>query len=245
MLDVFVKGLGVGLAIAAPVGPIGVLCIRRSVAEGRAAGLATGFGAAAADGTYGLLVAAGVSASGLLTRYATPMQLFGGLLIAWLGVMTLRGFFADRPGEAAAPPAKSVLGAFGTTYVLTLSNPMTILAFAGMIAGLGASAAGTPNAAYWLVTGVFLGSALWWLILVHAALWARARIAADMLKWLDLIAGTILTGWGISLALGAMSGDRMLERAAGIEPASLAWKAKVLPLHNARSTGVLPMSLEF
>lgn len=206
MLEVFLKGLGIGLAIAAPVGPIGLLCIRRSVAQGRAAGLATGFGAAAADGTYGLLVAAGVSATGLLTRYATPMQLFGGLLIAWLGLMTLRGFFAERPEEAAAPPAKSVLGAFGSTYLLTLSNPATILAFTGMIAALGAAAGNAPHAAYWLVIGVFLGSALWWLILVHAALWARAKIAADTLRWLDLIAGTILIVWGLSLAIGAIFG---------------------------------------
>ncbi|WP_323785215.1 LysE family translocator [Thalassovita sp.] len=206
MVEIFVKGLGVGLAIAAPVGPIGLLCIRRSVADGRGAGLATGFGAAAADGTYGLLVAVGVSATGVLTRYATPMQLFGGLLIAWLGLMTLRGFFAARPKEIAAPPTKSVFSAFATTYLLTLSNPTTVLAFAGMVAGLGAAASGAANAAYWLVAGVFLGSALWWLILVHAALWARARIAQDTLRWLDLIAGTILFVWGISLTFGAIWG---------------------------------------
>lgn len=206
MLEVFLKGLGIGMAIAAPVGPIGLLCIRRSVAQGRAAGLATGFGAAAADGTYGMLVAAGVSATGLMTRYATPMQLFGGVLIAVLGLMTLRGFFAKQTGEAPAPPARSVLGAFGSTYLLTLSNPATILAFTGMIAALGAAAGGTAHAAYFLVIGVFLGSALWWLILVHAALWARARIARGTLRWLDLIAGTVLTVWGISLAFGAISG---------------------------------------
>ncbi|MDX1780695.1 MAG: LysE family transporter [Thalassovita sp.] len=205
MLEIFLKGLGIGIAIAAPVGPIGLLCIRRSVAEGRAAGLATGFGAAAADGTYGLLVAAGISATGLLSRYTTPMQVFGGILIAWLGLMTLRGFFAASTAETVAPPARSVLNAFGTTYLLTLSNPATILAFAGMVAGVGATAAGAPHAAYWLVLGVLLGSALWWLILVHVALWARARIARDTLRWLDLLAGTILTAWGISLALGAIS----------------------------------------
>ncbi|CUH63951.1 homoserine/Threonine efflux protein [Thalassovita gelatinovora] len=204
MIDVFLKGLGVGVAIAAPVGPIGLLCIRRSVAQGRAAGLATGFGAAAADGTYGLLVAAGISASGLLTRYSTQMQLFGGVLIACLGLLTLRGFFTARPAEISGPPATSILGAFGTTYLLTLLNPATVLAFAGMVAGLGAAASGASNAAYWLVIGVFLGSALWWLILVHAALWARARIAQDTLRWLDLIAGAVLTVWGIGLTWGAI-----------------------------------------
>ncbi|WP_319824659.1 LysE family transporter [Thalassovita sp.] len=208
MLDVFLKGLGVGLAIAAPVGPIGLLCIRRSLTEGRTAGLATGLGAAAADGTYGLLVAAGFTATGLLTQYAPQMQLFGGVLIAWLGLMTLRGFLKRDRGAAGAagPAAGSVAGAFGTTYLLTLSNPTTILAFAGMVAGLGAAASGQGNAAYVLVLGVFFGSALWWLFLVHAALWAKSRIATTTLRWLDLFAGSVLMAWGVSLAIGALRG---------------------------------------
>lgn len=201
MLEVFLKGLAAGLAVAAPVGPIGLLCIRRSLAEGRAAGLATGLGAAAADGTYGVLVAAGIAATGLLVSYAPQMQVFGGLLIAWLGAMTLRGFFKAR-GAAAELPARSVAGAFGSTYLLTLSNPMTILAFTGMIAGLGGAAGSGPNAAYVLVIGVFLGSALWWLFLVHLALWAKTRIADSALRWLDLIAGGILIAWGLSLTMG-------------------------------------------
>lgn len=202
MLWVFLKGLGVGLAIAAPVGPIGLLCIRRSVSEGRATGLATGIGAAAADGTYGMLVALGFAATGALLSYAPQMQVFGGLLIAYLGLMTLRGFFARRPAQIPAAPTRSIWGAFGSTYLLTLSNPATILAFTGMIAGLGGAASSGPNAAYALVAGVFLGSALWWLFLVHAALWAKARIADRALRWLDLIAGLILTIWGLSLAIG-------------------------------------------
>jgi len=203
VLEVFLKGLGVGLAIAAPVGPIGLLCIRRSVAQGRAAGLATGFGAAAADGTYGVLVAVGFAATGLLVSYAPQMQFFGGFLIIWLGVMTLRGFLTKSDGSRAAdgPPARSVLGAFGSTYLLTLSNPATILAFTGMVAGLGGAAASGANAAYVLVLGVFLGSALWWLFLVHAALWAKERIADTALRWLDLIAGLVLILWGASIAL--------------------------------------------
>lgn len=203
MFDVFTQGLAVGFAIAVPVGPIGLLCIQRSMAEGRATGVATGMGAAAADGTYGFLVAAGVSATGLLVNYATQMQLFGGLLIAALGLMTARAFFLPRPEVADLPPSKTVASAFGTTYLLTLSNPMTIIAFTGMIAGLGAAAGGGGASAYLLVAGVFLGSALWWLILVQLALWARARLTGGALKWLDLLAGTVLVLWGLRLAMGA------------------------------------------
>ncbi len=203
MFDVFFQGLAVGVAIAVPVGPIGLLCIRRSMAEGRATGVATGMGAAAADGTYGFLVAAGVSATGLLVSYANQMQLFGGLLIAALGLMTARAFFLPRAEVADLPPSKTVASAFGTTYLLTLSNPMTIIAFTGMIAGLGAAAGGGGASAYLLVSGVFLGSALWWLILVQLALWARSRLTGGALKWLDLLAGTVLVLWGLRLALGA------------------------------------------
>ena len=208
MFEVFLKGLAVGFAIAVPVGPIGLLCIRRSMTEGRAAGLATGLGAAAADGTYGFLVAAGVAASGLLLSYTTEMQLFGGLLIAVLGVLSARAFFQPRPEAAALAPSRNIASAFGTTYLLTLSNPMTIIAFTGMIAGLGAAAGAGGQAAYVLVLGVFLGSALWWLILVQLALWARKRLTGNALKWLDLLAGSALILWGLQLALTAGNGTR-------------------------------------
>lgn len=204
MIEVFAKGIAVGFAIAVPVGPIGLLCIRRSMAQGRWAGLATGLGAAAADGTYGLLVAAGVAATGVLVTYTSEMQLFGGILIALIGLLTARSFLRPRP-VAANLQAATLVRAFGSTYVLTLSNPMTIIAFTGMIAGIGATTAGASQAApFWLVLGVFLGSALWWLILVQLALWARKRMTGDWLRWLDLIAGAALVIWGAVLAFGAL-----------------------------------------
>ncbi|MGR1582750.1 LysE family translocator [Thalassobius sp. S69A] len=205
MIEVFAKGIAAGLAIAAPVGPIGLLCIRRSMNQGRAAGLATGMGAATADGTYGMLVALGFAATGVLLSYAPQMQVFGGLLITYLGLRTLRGFLTKRhtPEPPIARP-RSVASAFGTTYLLTLSNPATILAFAGMVAGLGGAAASGPNAPYVLVIGVFLGSALWWLFLVQLSLWARTRMTARSLRWLDVLAGSALVIWGIALAFGPL-----------------------------------------
>lgn len=205
MIDIFLIGMGVGLAIAAPVGPIGILCIRRSIAEGRAAGMATGLGAAMADATYGTLVAIGVTSLGLLTRYAAQMQFLGGLIILWLGVLTLRGVWKNGSAAPSSPLVvrRSVWRGFTSSYLLTLSNPVTILAFTGMISGLGRAASGGVGTAYILVGGVFAGSALWWLILVHLALWLRGGLAVNALRWLDLSSGLILIIWGGALALSA------------------------------------------
>jgi len=138
MIDVFLLGAGVGLAVAAPVGPIGLLCIRRTLARGWASGVRSGLGAAAADATYGMMVAAGLSATGVLVRHAREMQFVGGLLIALLGALAIRAFLDTAPARAAQAGGwgSGALGEFASTYVLTISNPMTIVAFAGLVAGL-------------------------------------------------------------------------------------------------------------
>ncbi|WP_068112477.1 LysE family transporter [Tropicimonas marinistellae] len=210
MILVLLKGIGIGLAVAAPVGPIGLLCIRRTLMDGRAAGLATGLGAATADGVYGLMVAAGFAATGVLVSYTDPLAVAGGLLVAALGVMSLRGYWAARnaPAPQAAGrgrPYRGVAAAWATTFALTLSNPMTILAFVGMIAALGSAASGTALAPYLLVVGVFTGSALWWLLLVHMAHFAGARMNAGAMHWLDLASGSVLLIWGLWIAGSAVS----------------------------------------
>ncbi len=207
MVEPFIKGIGIGLAIAAPVGPIGLLCIRRTLMDGRAAGLATGLGAATADGLYGLMVAAGFAATGILVAFAEPLAVAGGLLIAALGALSLRGYFIARGSEEPVAagrgrPYRGVLAAWATTFALTLSNPMTILAFIGMIAALGSAASGNPAAPYLLVIGVFTGSALWWMLLVQLACMAGSRMDASALRWLDLASGSVLLTWGLWIALG-------------------------------------------
>ncbi|GKY88162.1 LysE family translocator [Sinisalibacter aestuarii] len=208
MIEVFLKGLGVGVAVAAPVGPIGLLCIKRTLARGWTTGFATGLGVASADATYGLMVAAGLAATGLLVAFATPMQIAGGLMIAGLGAMSLRTFVngpAPDLHAAEAPGARGLGTAFGSGYLLTLSNPMTILAFAGLVAGLGATAAGQPGAAYMLVGGIFAGSALWWATLATASSLARRRITPRITRWLDLASGLVLLVWGLWIALTALT----------------------------------------
>jgi len=208
-MEVLLKGIGVGFAVAAPVGPIGLLCIRRTLANGRAAGLASGFGAAAADSVYGLMVTAGLAATGILVSYAGPLELIGGLLIAVLGALSLKSFLvwdSSAPESAGSNDAygRQMFGAFVTTFALPISNPMTILAFVGLVAGLGASAAGDPGAPYWLVFGVFLGSVLWWLCLVHVTLAVRSRITTAATRWLDLASGAVLFVWGFWITAGAL-----------------------------------------
>lgn len=207
MIDVLIKGFGVGVAVAAPVGPIGLLCIKRTLADGRSAGLASGLGAASADAVYGFMVAAGLAATGLLVSYAGAMALFGGTLIAVLGVLSIRAFLTgagDDAKPAGARDSRGLLSAFATTFALTISNPMTILAFVALVSGLGASAASHPGAAYVLVAGVFAGSALWWLFLVMVASTARSRITPRETRWLDLVSGAVLVIWGVWIVWGAL-----------------------------------------
>src|SRR5687768_14230986 len=171
-LDLFPRGLLIGLAIAAPVGPIGVLCIRRSLVDGRAVGFATGLGAATADALYALVAALGLTAVGrALSEQAVWIRLVGGLALCYLGVKTLRAV-PSVVGEVRAGHVRLVR-AYATTVGLTMANPATILSFAAVFAGLGAgpesAAEGSGWAAMALVVGVFLGSALWWLILSNGA----------------------------------------------------------------------------
>jgi len=203
-LDLLLKGLAIGLAIAAPVGPIGLLCIRRSLAQGRLAGFVTGMGAATADGVYGAIGAFGITAiSALLVDQQRWLALAGGLFLIWLGVAGIR-----RPpaSEAAAPShsARDLAGYFVSTFALTLTNPATILSFAAVFAGLGLGAGaeramGAAGIAAALITiaGVFAGSAAWWLFLSSAVGWLRTRLGPGLLVWINRLSGLILIGFGL------------------------------------------------
>src|SRR5438045_2795843 len=157
------KGLAIGFCIAAPVGPIGVLCIRRSLAEGRQIGLATGLGAATADAAYGCVAGFGLTAiSGFLVGEKFWLGLIGGAFLCYLGLRT----FLARPAERAAEArGGGWFTAYFSTLLLTLSNPATILSFVAVFAGFGLGTSRDFPAASALVAGVFIGSALWWLLL--------------------------------------------------------------------------------
>jgi threonine/homoserine/homoserine lactone efflux protein len=192
-LPLLLRGLLIGLSIAAPVGPIGVLCIRRTLADGRTVGFVSGLGAATADMLFGCVAGFGLTfISGVLLEQQLWLRLVGGLFLCYLGVKTL----LSRPAEVAATAqGKGLLGAYTSTLFLTATNPLTIFAFAAIYAGLGA-AAGDYGAAMTLVAGVFTGSALWWLLLSGGVSLFRAKFTSRSLLWVNRISGVVIVGFG-------------------------------------------------
>jgi threonine/homoserine/homoserine lactone efflux protein len=189
------KGMAIGLAIAAPVGPIGLLCLRRSLEQGRAAGLATGLGAASADAIYGAIAAFGLTAiSGALVEQQLWLNLGGGIFLVYLGVRTALSAPTDAAGT---PPVTGLLKAYTSTLLLTLTNPLTIMSFAAVYAGLGLNARGSAGAAVSVVSGVFLGSALWWLLLSSSASLLRGRLGPLALRRINLLSGGTIALFGL------------------------------------------------
>jgi threonine/homoserine/homoserine lactone efflux protein len=198
----FARGLIVGFAIAAPVGPIGVLVIRRTLAHGRIAGLASGAGAASADAVYGALAAFGLTAvSALLVHYGVWIRAVGGIVMCYLAVQAFR---AGPAQPATLRDPRSLSGAYLSTVVLTLANPATIVAFTGVFAGLGLGSTHSGGAsAILVVLGVFCGSLLWWLTLSSALSLFRTRLSPGRLRWINRLSGAILLAFGLGILLSA------------------------------------------
>jgi threonine/homoserine/homoserine lactone efflux protein len=193
-INFLLKGFAMGFAIAAPVGPIGVLCIRRSLAEGRRMGLATGLGAATADAAYGCVAAFGLMAvSGFLVENKAWLGLAGGAFLCYLGIRT----FMSKPAEnAARVRGKGLLAAYISTLFLTLTNPMTILSFAAVCASMGLAASPDYFNAGSMVVGVFAGSAFWWLILSSGVALLRSRITPQWMQAVNRASGCVILGFG-------------------------------------------------
>lgn len=201
MLMILLKGLVLGLAIAAPVGPIGLLCIHRSLHSGFRSGLATGMGAATADAVYGTIAAFGLtSISTLLIAQQFWIRIIGGIFLLYLGIKIIFSKPAQNRGKIETK--KSFMRNYISTFFLTITNPMTILSYIAVFAGLGlASQAGHHWQAITLVTGVVLGSALWWLFLsAGVTLFLHHRLNAKALHWINYLSGIII----IMLAIYAL-----------------------------------------
>ncbi len=197
----FLRGLLIGFSIAAPVGPIGVLCIRRTLANGRTSGLVTGLGAATADGMYGCVAGFGLTfISSVLINQQIWLRLFGGLFLCYLGIKTL----LSKPAQQEAKVKETgLLGSYASTFLLTVTNPMTILSFAAIFAGLGlANTAGSYASAIILVLGVFLGSASWWLLLSGGVGLFRDKFDAHAMLWVNRISGVVITAFGMIALAG-------------------------------------------
>lgn len=187
-------GLLLGFSIAAPVGPIGVLCIRRTLADGRLTGFLTGLGAATADMLYGAVAAFGLTAAmNLLVGLQFWLRAVGGLFLLYLGIRT---FFARPASESASARATGLFSAYLSTFFLTVTNPMTILAFLGIFSAILPAPGGGASSPLSLVLGVFLGSALWWLALSGLVGIFRERFTPAWMVWVNRISGTIIFGFG-------------------------------------------------
>ena len=197
--QIFLQGAIVGFAIAAPLGPIGVLCIRRTLAGGRVEGLVSGLGAATADGTYGGIAGFGVTfLSTLLISQQVPIRLLGGAFLLFLGVR----IFLSVPKDPHRNQAGSLANDYLSTFALTLSNPVTIVAFAAMFTGLGvAGQGGDYTAAAFLVSGVLAGSSFWWVILSTVVSAFRGAFDLDRMRWVNRISGFVIAGFGVAALL--------------------------------------------
>jgi threonine/homoserine/homoserine lactone efflux protein len=198
-----IKGLIIGLSISVPVGPIGILCIRRTLAQGRMVGFLSGLGAATADGLYGAIAGFGLT---FLVDFLIGKQywlhLIGGALLIILGVKT----FLSKPAEEGAHvDGNSPWHAYLSTFFLTLTNPMTIIFFAAVFAGLGVGSDGDHFLlAGILVTGIFIGSGMWWLILCGFTGLLQNLLNPKRLQWLNRISGLIILGFGLFALLGLL-----------------------------------------
>jgi len=202
-LTLLMRGVVLGFSIAAPVGPIGILCIHRTLAEGCAAGIVSGLGAATADAFYGCVAAFGlVSVSSFLSGQRTALRLLGGVFLCYLG---LRALVARPPETPSRAGTRGLLHAYASTVLLTLTNPMTILSFAALFSALGiAGDRASYASASSLVIGVFVGSASWWLVLSVLVGALRNRVSARAMRWANRGAGAAMIAFAALVFAGAL-----------------------------------------
>ena len=201
---VFGRGIAIGFAIAAPIGPVGVFCINKAMADGRAAALIAGLGAALADTIFGAVVGLGLGTVSLfLSQHQLALKLVGGLFMVVLGIKTWASAFGasvDLP-KLRGP---AMWRDFAATFLITITNPATILGVMGVFAALGTSAKPAGPAESWLlVLGVFAGSTLWWLVLSSLASAARSRFTPERMRLFNHLSGALLMVFGL-LALGSL-----------------------------------------
>lgn len=207
--SLFLTAAGVGLAIAAPVGPMGMLCIRRTLTGGPRAGLAIGFGIATGDAAYGLIAALGlVGISQFMLAYDRPLHLLAGLFLLYLGVRTLlqkapadasndSGEGANSGGKLAQVGRAGALRAYASSLLLTLTNPQTVIMFAALFTTLAPRGAFSSSIALTTVGGVFCGSIAWWCFLVTVVSLARHAIGSKLRVAIDRIVGFTLAAFGV------------------------------------------------
>ena len=190
------KGLAIGFSLAAPVGPVGILCIRRTLAHGSKRGIIIGLSAASADMTYGLIAAFGVTLiSNFISQEQHWIRLIGGISLLVLGYRT---FISHPATDLRANTKNGHTRMFVSTYLLTLTNPMTLFAFAAIFVGIGLDKTiGFHGYSFFLVAGIFLGSLSWFSLLISLVRFFREIISKNGLVIINKIAGSLLVLFGI------------------------------------------------
>jgi threonine/homoserine/homoserine lactone efflux protein len=196
------RGFILGFTIAAAVGPISLLVIRRTLSEGRVVGLVSGLGVATADGTYGAIAAFGLGAvTQALVDARHILGLVGGIFLLWLAWTTAR---AEPHDPASVRPRRGGLtGAYLSILGLTLTNPMTILSFGALFAGLGVTS-GRPGDAALVTLGVLLGSGAWWLLLTTVVSVARKRVTTKWIRRINLASGALIGAFAVVSIVSAL-----------------------------------------
>lgn len=195
-MSLFLKGFMIGLSIAAPVGPIGVLCINRTLRQGLIVGLFSGLGAAVADALYGCIAGFGlVAIAGFLLGVKMPIQLVGGAFLIYLGIKT---YLSSTNNMSAPDKASTLWQDFSSTLLLTLTNPATILSFIAIYSSLGiVDSDASYHEAIVIVLGVFIGSLAWWCVLSSGISIIRHKLSQNTLKWINRFSGVILLAFGL------------------------------------------------
>ena len=189
------RGFVLGFTIAAAVGPISLLVIRRTLAQGQLYGLVSGLGVATADATYGAIAAFGLAAiTDILVNARVVLGLVGGVFLLWLAWQTIRA----TPTEPATVTNRrgGYAGAYLSILALTMANPMTILSFGALFAGLGVTSGATGDAAL-VVLGVLLGSTTWWIVLTTVIGTLRTRVTVAWIRRINIVSGVIIGAFAI------------------------------------------------
>ena len=207
-MDGFTVGLASGLFVAAPVGPLGLLCLRRSLSHGRLCGFVSGLGIASADCLFAAVAVTGIEAvTRPLLAHRVLLETLASLFLIGMGLHMAR----SRPPENAPADVvpRSLIGDYFSTFGLTLANPQTILSFVGLFAALRLAAVKGPSDRPILVLGVFVGSTLWWLVLSQVSGWFREHLKDRAVRLISVVAGLAIAGFG-AWTLGWIALDRAL-----------------------------------
>lgn len=198
-IELLLRGFAAGVAISAPVGPVNVLCVSRTIAKGWRAGIVSGFGAAAADTIYGSIAGFSISiVIGFLLREQSKLRLFGGILLVLLGIW----YYRKRPESLSKQEKRSSDHSdFVTTLLLNLTNPTTVLSFLAVLAVLGLSERRPASLTLIMIGGIFAGAMAWWLILTGVTNLFRDRFNDKAMLWMNRIGGIAIGAFGVLMFL--------------------------------------------